>query len=208
MIDNAFMQSHGAWIDANSDCIHDEGGSEGVTSRNMYFMNMVMLNAASIHLHHLYALPELHFNMSSYALGSPPPYTLSSFHQNNPNPPLLPAKSIAKIISQSRLIMTLFRHSHQSSVTRIRPVMKRDYHDEDIARHSPFCCCSQVIAAFGSAIEVATASTKWQAMAANSNLDTAQHVLSRLKRVWPVAARFEEELTKCQRAVQSTLQLW
>ncbi|KDQ21765.1 hypothetical protein BOTBODRAFT_183020 [Botryobasidium botryosum FD-172 SS1] len=208
MIDNAFMQSHGAWIDASSECSQDECRRDAVINRNMFFMNMVMLNAASVHLHRRYALPELNFSVGSCALGSPPPYTLSSFHQNNPDPLPLPAKSIAKIISQSRLIMSLFRHSHQSSITRARPVLKKDYLDEDIVRHSPFCSCAQATAAFGSAIEVATASSKWQAMAAKSNIDAVQHVLSRLKRVWPVAARFEEELAQCQQAVESTLRLW
>ncbi|KDQ13129.1 hypothetical protein BOTBODRAFT_33740 [Botryobasidium botryosum FD-172 SS1] len=208
MIDNAMMQCHGAWTDADGICDQGEDGREWAVSKNMFFMCMLMLNAASIHLHHLYALPELHFDIDSCAL-TPPPYTLASFHPINPNPPPLPAASIAKIITQSRLIMSLFRHSHQSSITRSGPMQQKgDYQNEDILRHSPFCGCSQVIAAFGSAIEVATASTKWQALAAESNLDTAKHVLSRLKRVWPIAAHFEGELTKCHDAVQSTLQLW
>lgn len=33
---------------------------------------------------------------------------------------------------------------------------------DDILRQSPFCGCSQVIASFGSAIEVATAGQKYQ----------------------------------------------
>lgn len=64
---------------------------------------------------------------------------------------------------------------------------------EDILRHSPFCGCSQVVAAFGAALEVATASSKWQAMAAESNFGTSKMVLQRVKRVWPVAAVFEGE---------------
>ncbi len=64
---------------------------------------------------------------------------------------------------------------------------------EDILRHSPFCGCSQVVAAFGAALEVATAGTKWQALAAESNFETSKMVLQRLKRMWPVAAIFERE---------------
>lgn len=99
---------------------------------------------------------------------------------------------------------------------------------EEILRHSPFCGCSQVIAAFGAALEVATANTKWQALAAQSNFDTARMVLTRLKRLWPVAEVFEGELLffacmivmmltvcvvpgeldKCHGAVHGALQVW
>ena len=66
---------------------------------------------------------------------------------------------------------------------------------EDILRHSPFCGCSQVVAAFGAALEVATAGTKWQALAAESNFETSKMVLQRLQRMWPVASIFEREWT-------------
>ena len=109
---------------------------------------------------------------------------------------------------------------------------------EDILRHSPFCGCSQVVAAFGAALEVATAGTKWQALAAESNFETSKMVLQRLQRMWPVASIFErewtmrfflhvwffffktrsandvemptplEELNKCHSAVQGALAVW
>lgn len=79
---------------------------------------------------------------------------------------------------------------------------------EEILMHSPFCGCSQVVAAFGAALEVATSDSKWQAIAAESNFGASKMVLQRLKRVWPVAAVFESELDKCHGAVQGALHLW
>lgn len=117
--------------------------------------------------------------------------------------------SLRKIVSASRALMALLHHDHNQStvstttrlaasstgsgatagVLTVDPDMMMV--TEDILRHSPFCGCSQVVAAFGSALEVATANTKWQALAAQSNFETARMVLTRLKRLWPVAAVFE-----------------
>lgn len=118
--------------------------------------------------------------------------------------------SLSKIVTASRALMDLMRSAHKSSVMAMTQhtlpsmgiasyIPKRDISSteepiavtEDILRHSPFCGCSQVVAAFGAALEVATSASKWQAMAAESNFETSKMVLQRLKRVWPVAAVFE-----------------
>ncbi|KAG8724242.1 hypothetical protein FRC12_024340 [Ceratobasidium sp. 428] len=139
------------------------------------------------------------------------------------DPPLqIPASSVSKITTSSRSILTLFRDSQRAALAQsVPPALHAPADQElrgpadvtpaqmdDILRQSPFCGCSQVIASFGSAIEVATAGQKYQALAAYSNLETATHILKRLKSLWPVAGAYEEELTKCHTAVQSALESW
>ena len=141
-----------------------------------------------IHLHHRYAIPNLHFNfnvcsvaptasglaaLAAMVTGNAP---MASPTTSDPPPLEIPPESVAKITSSSRSILTLFRDSQraalaQSVAPRLHlpqdmvpsgPADVTPAQMDDILRQSPFCGCSQVIASFGSAIEVATAGQKYQ----------------------------------------------
>lgn len=172
-------------------------------------------HSASIHLHHLYAMPEVNFDLK--VCGITTGFQLLELQQTNASDDYSEnvfRPSLSKIVSSSRALMGLMRSAHKTSVLAMTqhtlPSTGISAHipksgvpnseeplavTEDILRHSPFCGCSQVVAAFGAALEVATASSKWQAMAAESNFETSKMVLQRLKRVWPVAAVFEGQHT-------------
>ncbi|KAG8702400.1 hypothetical protein FRC08_003502 [Ceratobasidium sp. 394] len=232
MIDNALMQGFHTWSDAVQGMNDSDSKIEWLTVRTTCFMSLLVLNAAMIHLHHRYAIPNLHFNfnvcsvapsanglaaLAAIATGTTPMST-----STETEPPLeIPPASVSKITSSSRSILTLFRDSQRAALAQAIPTLHAPPDTElrgpadvtpaqmdDILRQSPFCGCSQVIASFGSAIEVATAGQKYQAQAAYSNLETATHILKRLKSLWPVAGAYEEELTKCHTAVQSALESW
>jgi hypothetical protein len=141
-----------------------------------------------IHLHHRYAIPNLHFNfnvcsvaptasglaaLAAIANGSQPIQPTAT----DDTPPLeIPPTSVAKITTSSRSILTLFRDSQRAALAQsVLPTLHAPPQDatpgpadvtpaqmDDILRQSPFCGCSQVIACFGSAIEVATAGEKYQ----------------------------------------------
>lgn len=234
MIDNALLEGYHTWSDAVKGMEEQDTKMEWLTVRTTCFMSLLVLNAAMIHLHHRYAIPNLHFNfnvcsvaptasglaaLAAIATGSAPMASPTA----PDSPPLeIPPESVAKITSSSRSILTLFRDSQRAALAHAVPPTLHlpqgmapsgpadvtPAQMDDILRQSPFCGCSQVIASFGSAIEVATAGQKYQALAAYSNLETATHILKRLKSLWPVAGAYEEELTKCHAAVQSALQSW
>jgi hypothetical protein len=167
--------------------------------------------SASIHLHHLYAMPEVNFDLK--VCGITTGFQLLELQQTNASDDYSEnvfRPSLGKIVTSSRALMGLMRSAYKTSVFAMTqhtlpstgisahiPKVDTPSADEplavteDILHHSPFCGCSQVVAAFGAALEVATATSKWQAMAAESNFETSKMVLQRLKRVWPVAAVFE-----------------
>ncbi|GAB1521436.1 hypothetical protein RhiTH_004531 [Rhizoctonia solani] len=232
-IDNALLEGLQTWSDAVKGMNDQDTKVEWQTVRTTCFMSLLVLNAAMIHLHHRYAIPNLHFNfnvcsvaptasglaaLAAIANGTQPMQATPT----DDTPPLeIPPASVAKITTSSRSILTLFRDSQRAALAQCIPTLHPAPGDaisgpadvtpaqmDDILRQSPFCGCSQVIACFGSAIEVATAGEKYQALAAYSNLETATHILKRLKSLWPVAGAYEEELTKCHTAVQSALQDW
>lgn len=225
-------------------------GVQAAIGRELFFMTILMLHAyvstvfarvvcpsfaipylrASIHLHHLYAMPEVNFDLEVCGIATG--FGLIELQQRNGNSDYSTnvfKPSLGKIVTSSRRLMDLMRQSHKASVLTMEhhtlPSIGIASHmgsssnhlpdaedpvavTEEILTHSPFCGCSQVVAAFGAALEVATSESKWQAMAAESNFGTSKMVLQRLKRVWPVAAVFEDELDKCHGAVQGALQLW
>ncbi|EUC64342.1 fungal specific transcription factor domain protein [Rhizoctonia solani AG-3 Rhs1AP] len=232
-IDNASLEGLQTWSDAVKGMNDQDTKVEWQTVRTTCFMSLLVLNAAMIHLHHRYAIPNLHFNfnvcsvaptasglaaLAAIANGS---YPMQPTPTDDTPPLQIPPTSVAKITTSSRSILTLFRDSQRAALSQSIPTLHPPAGDaltgpadvtpaqmDDILRQSPFCGCSQVIACFGSAIEVATAGEKYQALAAYSNLETATHILKRLKSLWPVAGAYEEELTKCHTAVQSALQDW
>lgn len=233
MIDNALLEGYHTWSDAVKGMRNQDTKVEWLTVRTTCFMSLLVLNAAMIHLHHRYAIPNLHFNfnvcsvaptasglaaLAAIANGTQPIQAAPT----DDTPTLeIPPTSVAKITTSSRSILTLFRDSQRAALAQsVLPTLHAPPTEDpgpadvtpaqmdDILRQSPFCGCSQVIACFGSAIEVATAGEKYQALAAYSNLETATHILKRLKSLWPVAGAYEEELTKCHTAVQSALQDW
>ncbi|KAG8747144.1 hypothetical protein FRC10_002193 [Ceratobasidium sp. 414] len=231
MIDNAIMQGYHTWSDAVQGMNDLDTKVEWLTVRTTCFMSLLVLNAAMIHLHHRYAIPNLHFNFNVCsvapsasglaALAAIATGTTPMSMSTETEPPLeIPASSVSKITTSSRSILTLFRDSQRAALAQAVPTLHAPEVElrgpadvtpaqmDDILRQSPFCGCSQVIASFGSAIEVATAGQKYQALAAYSNLETATHILKRLKSLWPVAGAYEEELTKCHTAVQSALESW
>ncbi|KAL5631544.1 hypothetical protein ACGC1H_007161 [Rhizoctonia solani] len=232
-IDNASLEGLQTWSDSVKGMNDQDTKVEWQTVRTTCFMSLLVLNAAMIHLHHRYAIPNLHFNfnvcsvaptasglaaLAAIANGS---YPMQPTPTDDTPPLEIPPTSVAKITTSSRSILTLFRDSQRAALAQCIPSLHPPAGDaltgpadvtpaqmDDILRQSPFCGCSQVIACFGSAIEVATAGEKYQALAAYSNLETATHILKRLKSLWPVAGAYEEELTKCHTAVQSALQDW
>ncbi|QRV94132.1 Fungal specific transcription factor domain [Ceratobasidium sp. AG-Ba] len=231
MIDNALLEGFHTWSDAVQGMNDRDSKIEWLTVRTTCFMSLLVLNAAMIHLHHRYAIPNLHFNFNvcSVAPSASGLAALAAIATGNApmsvstetEPPLaIPPASVAKITTSSRSILTLFRDSQRAALAQAVPTLHAPESEmrgpadvtpaqmDDILRQSPFCGCSQVIASFGSAIEVATAAQKYQALAAYSNLETATHILKRLKSLWPVAGAYEEELTKCHTAVQSALESW
>jgi hypothetical protein len=136
-----------------------------------------------IHLHHRYAIPNLHFNFNvcSVAPTASGLAALAAIASGNapatdPAPLAIPPGSVAKITTSSRSILTLFRDSQRAALAQsIAPTLHSPQitvpsgpadvtpaQMDDILRQSPFCGCSQVIASFGSAIEVATAGQKYQ----------------------------------------------
>ncbi|KAG8689814.1 hypothetical protein FRC09_012245, partial [Ceratobasidium sp. 395] len=217
MIDNALLEGYHTWSDAVQGMNDPDSKIEWLTVRTTCFMSLLVLNAAMIHLHHRYAIPNLHFNfnvcsvapsanglaaLAAIATGTTPMTAAAS----ETDPPLqIPASSVSKITTSSRSILTLFRDSQRAALAQsVPPALHAPADQElrgpadvtpaqmdDILRQSPFCGCSQVIASFGSAIEVATAGQKYQALAAYSNLETATHILKRLKSLWPVAGAYE-----------------
>ncbi|CAE6431397.1 unnamed protein product [Rhizoctonia solani] len=232
-IDNALLEGLQTWSDAVKGMNDQDTKVEWQTVRTTCFMSLLVLNAAMIHLHHRYAIPNLHFNfnvcsvaptasglaaLAAIANGTQP---IQSTPTDDTPPLEIPPTSVAKITTSSRSILTLFRDSQRAALAQSIPTLHPLPGDaisgpadvtpaqmDDILRQSPFCGCSQVIACFGSAIEVATAGEKYQALAAYSNLEAATRILKRLKSLWPVAGAYEEELTKCHTAVQSALQDW
>jgi len=235
LIDNLMMEANLAWADCVKVVTGYSGqlnttplGVQAAIGKELFFMTVLMLHAASIHLHHLYAMPEVNFDLK--VCGITTGFQLLELQQTNASDDYSEnvfRPSLGKIVNSSRALMGLMRSAYKTSVYAMTQhtlpstgisahIPKVDIPSpdeplavtEDILHHSPFCGCSQVVAAFGAALEVATATSKWQAMAAESNFETSKMVLQRLKRVWPVAAVFEDELEKCHGAVQSALQLW
>lgn len=161
--------------------------------------------SACIHLHRKFAIPQVDFDLSVCGIkplsmlmtSSPPdPGCTSDFHSTPSTSS--PRPSISKIISCSRLLFSLLRSSHQStllssldatpSITATSAVFSGPViRTENILLQSPFCGCSQVVAGFGAALAVATAGTRWQALAAQSDFELAKTTLGRVKRLWPVA---------------------
>ncbi|KAF8314919.1 hypothetical protein DL93DRAFT_942082 [Clavulina sp. PMI_390] len=212
------MEAHLAWADCQKVLTGYSGrlagtplGQEAAVGNELYYMAILMLHSAAIHLHHLYAMPEVNFDLK--VCGITTGFALLELQQTNADSDYTQnvfQPSLGKIVNASRALMGMMRSAHQSTVLSITqhslPSMGLSVHIprrvspvtqeptavmEDILRHSPFCGCSQVVAAFGAALEVATASNKWQAMTAESNFETSKMVLQRVKRVWPVAAVFE-----------------
>ncbi|KAF9506420.1 hypothetical protein BS47DRAFT_433024 [Hydnum rufescens UP504] len=149
--------------------------SAAAQGQEIFFMAILMLHAASIHLHHLYAMPEVNFDVRACGITT--------------------GSSMVEVLRAGR--------SDYYVQTPSQPIIA-----EDILRRSPFCGCSQVVAAFGAALEVATASNKWQAIAAESNFETSKMVLQRVGKIWPVASVFEQELDSCHGAIQGALEIW
>lgn len=181
----------------------------------MVSRRFLLMFSACIHLHRKFALPQVDFDLS--VCGIKPLYTLippshpslydspdtemtteTAAPNQQPNSALI--HSISKIISCSKLLFSLLRTTHQTTIQRSievppppntinlgKAVIPTITKTEDILRQSPFCGCSQVVAGFGAALAVATAGNRWQAMAAQSDFELARATLGRVKRLWAVA---------------------
>ncbi|KAG9102488.1 hypothetical protein FRC06_001964 [Ceratobasidium sp. 370] len=168
MIDNALMEGFHTWSDAVEGMKDPDSKVEWLTVRTTCFMSLLVLNAAMIHLHHRYAIPNLHFNfnvcsvapsanglaaLAAIATGSTPMST-----STETEPPLeIPPASVSKITSSSRSILALFRDSQRAALAQAVPTLHappdlelRGPADvtpaqmDDILRQSPFCRAASI----------------------------------------------------------------
>ncbi|KAF8756822.1 hypothetical protein RHS01_03953 [Rhizoctonia solani] len=134
-IDNALLEGLQTWSDAVKGMNDQDTKVEWQTVRTTCFMSLLVLNAAMIHLHHRYAIPNLHFNfnvcsvaptasglaaLAAIANGTQPMQATPT----DDTPPLeIPPASVAKITTSSRSILTLFRDSQRAALAQCIPTL-------------------------------------------------------------------------------------